>query len=94
MNKTRLWRVDLTHRMLGYQAPSFWVETETHGNKTREEAEQEAIKLAKERTSLSRFPKTWRIRVEHMENYFQLNGKWVPQGLYTLNQKGNWVKNR
>ena len=91
--KARLWRVDVTNR-LGYQAPSFWVETETPGNKSREEAEQMAIQIAKEKTSLSRFPKDWRITVNHMENYFQLSGKWVPQGVYSLNERGQWVKNR
>lgn len=89
--KARLWRVDVTNT-LGYQAPSFWVETDTDSNKTREEAEQEAIKLAKEKTSLSRFPKTWKITVNHLENYFQLDGKWVPQGLYKRNERGQWSK--
>jgi hypothetical protein len=93
MNKARLWRVDVTN-ILGYQAPSFWIETETHVNLTREKAEQEALKLAKEQTGLGRFPKTWRITVTHLENYFQLNGRWVRQGVYKLNEKGQWSKNR
>jgi hypothetical protein len=91
--KARLWRVDVISR-LGYQAPSFWVETVTGGKESREKAEQEAIMLAKEKTSLSRYPKTWRITVSHMENYFQIDGKWVPQGVYSLNERGKWVKNR
>lgn len=93
MNKARLWRVDVTS-IMGYQAPSFWVETETNGNQTREKAEQEAIRLAKEKTALSQFPETWRITVTHLENYFQLNGRWVKQGVYSLNERGQWVKNR
>ncbi len=91
MNKARLWRVDVT-KILGYQAPSFWVETATNASQTREKAEQEALRLAKERTGLSRFPKAWKITVTHMENYFQINGKWVPQGLYRLNERGQWTK--
>jgi hypothetical protein len=93
MNKNRLWRVDITS-ICGYQAPSFWVETETNGNQTREKAEQEALRLAKERTGLSRFPEAWKITVSHLENYFQINGKWVPQGVYSLNERGQWVKKR
>ena len=91
--KVRLWRVDVSSR-LGYQAPSFWVETETNGNQTREKAEQEALRLAKERTGLSRYPETWKITVNHMENFFQINGRWVPQGIYSLNERGQWAKNR
>lgn len=93
MNKVRLWRVDVTNS-LGYQAPSFRVETSTDESKLREKAEVEAIKLAKERTALSRFPKTWKITVTHMENYFQIDGKWVPQRVYKLNEQGQWSKNR
>lgn len=91
MNKVRLWRVDVTNR-LGYQAPSFWVETETHSSQTREKAEQAAMQIAKGRTGLSRFPKEWKIEVNHMENYFQIEGRWVPQGIYALNEKGQWSK--
>lgn len=92
MNKARLWRVDVTS-IWGYQAPSFFLETETNGNQTREKAEQMALQLAKDKTALSRYPKSWRITVEHMENYFQLNGRWVPQGVYSLNDRGQWTKN-
>lgn len=92
MNKARLWRVDLTHKV-GYQAPSFWVETVTNTNKTREEAELEAIRLAAERTALSKFPETWTITVTHLENFFQIDERWVPRGLYRL-ENGRWVKNR
>jgi len=91
-NKQRLWRVEVTNSF-GLQAPSFWVETSTPGNKSREEAEQEAIQLAKEYTALSRYPKVWRITVYHLEGMFQLNGKWVPQGIYKL-ENGTWIKNR
>jgi hypothetical protein len=78
---------------VGYQAPFFWVETVTNSNKTREEAEQEAIRLAQERTALSRFPETWKISVTHLENFFQIEERWVPKGLYRL-ENGRWVKNR
>lgn len=93
MNKVRLWRVDVTNR-LGYQAPSFWVETSTHESQTREKTEVVAIRLAKEGTALSRFPKTWKITVTHLENYFQLNERWVRQGDYKLNEQGQWSKKR
>lgn len=91
-NKQRLWRVEVSNSF-GLQAPSFWVETSTPGTKPREVAEQEALQMAKEKTGLSRFPKIWSIRVEHLENMFQIDGKWVPQGLYRL-EDGIWVKNR
>ena len=93
MNKARLWRVDVTNR-LGYQAPSFWIETETNVSKTREEAEQQAIRIAKQKTSLSRFPESWKITVNHMENFFQVNGKWAKQGVYKMNERGQWSKVR
>lgn len=92
MNKARLWRVDVTS-IWGYQAPSFWIETETPGSQTREKAEQKALQCAMEKTGLSRFPKHWKITVTHLENYFQIEGKWVPQGVYSLNERGRWVKN-
>lgn len=92
-NKARLWRVDVIHRMLGHQAPSFYVETSNPGSQTREKAEQEAIQLAKEATALSRYPKTWKINVTHLEGMFQIDGRWVPQGVYKL-EEGRWVKNR
>lgn len=95
MFKKRLWRVDIIHEM-GYQAPSFWVETATPLSKTREDAKREAIKIAEGKTRLSSFPKSWKLKATHLENYFFLEtpkwSKWVPQGIYKLNQKGNWEK--
>lgn len=93
MFKARLWRVDVTNS-LGYQAPSFWIETETKVNESREKAEQVALQVAKEKTGLSRFSKTWKINVTHLENYFQVDGKWVPQGVYSFNERGQKIKNR
>jgi len=95
MNFTlRLWRVDITSKA-GYQAPSFFIETSARSSWTREKAELEAIKLAKEKSGLGRFPKTWNFKVTHMEDHFLLksNGweKWVRQGAYTL-ENGKWTK--
>lgn len=91
-HKSRLWRVDVTN-ILGYQAPSFYVESSNPGTQTREKAEMDAIKLAKDNTALSRYPKTWKITVTHLENMFQLDGRWVQQRAYKL-ENGRWVKNR
>jgi len=92
--KLRLWRVDVTSKT-GSQAPSFFVETSTRSDWTREESEPEAIKLAKEMSGLGRFPETWNFKVTHMEDRFLLksNGweKWVKQGVYTL-ENGKWTK--
>lgn len=93
MNKIRLWRVDVTNT-LGYQAPSFYVESSSSEKHTREKAEVDAIRLAKEKTALSRYPKTWKITVTHMEHLFQIDGRWVPQGVYSLNDRGQWTKKR
>lgn len=92
MFKARLWRVDTQH-VAGYHAPSFWIETDTKVTQNREKAEQEALKLAKEKSGLSRFPETWKFTVTHLENYFQIDGRWVKQGVYRMNEKGQWVKN-
>lgn len=91
-NKQRLWRVEVSNSF-GLQAPSFWVETSTPGTQTREVAEQEALQMAKEHTALSRFPEIWYFRVEHLENMFQIDGRWVQRGVYRL-KDGIWVKNR
>ena len=93
MSKSRLWRVDTTHTS-GYHAPSFYVETVTPDSKSREKAEEEAIKLAKEKTGLSRFPKSWIISVTHLENKIEIDGRWVRQGDYKMNERGQWQKNR
>lgn len=94
MNKLRLWRVE-AQNISGLRAPSFYIETSTPEAWTREESEQEAIKLAMETSGLGRFPKTWKFKVTHMENYFQLksNGweKWVKQGVYRL-ENGSWTR--
>lgn len=91
--KARLWRVDVIHRTLRYQAPSFYIETVNSGTQLREKAEQEAIQVAHGLTALSRYPKTWKITVTHLEGMFQIDGRWVPQGVYKL-EGGRWVKNR
>lgn len=92
--KIRLWRVE-AQSISGLRAPSFFVETATSSNLTREESEPEAIKLAKEKSGLGRFPETWNFTVTHLEDYFLLksNGweKWVKQGVYTL-EHGRWTK--
>lgn len=93
MNKARLWRVDVTNT-LGYQAPSFYVESSNPGTQTREKAEVDAIKLAKGITALSRYPESWKVTVTHLENMFQLDGRWVQQKAYKLNERGQWVRNR
>ena len=97
MNKLRLWRVDSTSKT-GCQAPSFWVETTTKSSQTREEAEQEAIKIAKEQSGLGRFPESWIFTVTHLEDHFLLKThgweKWVKQGVYKRDDNGTWRKNR
>jgi len=94
MNKTRLWRVE-AQSISGLRAPSFFVETSTPENWTREESEQEAIRLAKEKSGLDRFPETWTFKANHLENHFllQSNGweKWVKQGVYRL-ENGSWTR--
>jgi hypothetical protein len=77
----------------GLRAPSFYVETATAESKNREKAEQEAIKLAKEKSGLSRFPETWKFSVVHLEDRFEIDGRWVKQGIYRMNERGQWQKN-
>lgn len=93
-SKIRLWRVDTTH-VSGYHAPSFYIETATSAAWTREKSEEEAIKLAKEKSGLGRFPETWIFNVHHLEDHFIVssNGweKWAKQGVYRL-EKGNWTR--
>lgn len=91
MSKSRLWRVVITH-VSGYQAPSFYLETETPDSKIREIAEEEAIKLAKEKSGLGRFLKTWNFSVVHLEDRFQIDGRWVKQGICRMNERGQWQK--
>ena len=93
MSKPRLWRVE-AQSISGLRAPSFYVETVTPDSKNREKAEQEAIKLAKEKSGLGRFPKTWKFSVVHLEDHFQIDGRWVKQGIYQMNERGQWQKNR
>lgn len=94
MNKLRLWRVEAQNSS-GLCAPSFFVETSTPSKWTREESEQEAIRLAKERSGLSRFPETWTFIATHLEDHYVLksNGweKWVKQGVYRL-EHGKWTR--
>lgn len=73
--KNRLWKVRLIHK-LGYEAPHFFVETESKNRERYHEAEIEAIKEAKKRTRLADFPNTWEIRVEKVDKILK-NGKWV-----------------
>jgi hypothetical protein len=68
------------------------LETETPDSKIREIAEEEAIKLAKEKSGLGRFPKTWNFSVVHLEDRFQIDGRWVKQGIYRMNERGQWQK--
>lgn len=93
-SKLRLWRVE-AQSISGLRAPSFYIETSTPEVLTREKSEQEAIRLAKEKTGLSRFPETWKFSVTHLEDHFHLksNGweKWVKQGVYKL-ENGSWTK--
>lgn len=97
MLKKRLWRVDVIHEM-DCQAPSFWVETKTNVNKTREEAENEALKIAKEKTRLSDFPKSWNFKLTHLESHVYIETphwkKWVKQGVYRMDSNGVWRKNK
>lgn len=71
---SRLWKVRSIHR-LGYEAPHFFVETESKPRERYFEAEIEAIKEAKKRTRLADFPNSWEIRVEKV-NKVLYNGKW------------------
>ena len=93
MNKLRLWRVD-SQSSSGNQAPSFFVETSTPEDWTREKSEQEAIRLARIESGLGRF-ESWTFNVTHLEDHFQLksNGweKWVKQGVYRL-ENGSWTR--
>lgn len=97
MSKTRLWRVDILHTS-GYHAPSLYVETATAESKTRETAEQEAIKMAKEKSGLGRFQDTWLFIPVHLDNYFLLreinSERWVRQGVYELSDSGRWRKKK
>jgi predicted FMN-binding regulatory protein PaiB len=68
------------------------LETETPDSKIREIAEEEAIKLAKEKSGLGRFLKTWNFSVVHLEDRFQIDGRWVKQGIYRMNERGQWQK--
>lgn len=92
-SKLRLWRVDAQNSS-GHRAPSFYIETAAHSNWSREEAEQEAIQIAREKSGLGRF-ESWNFRVTHMQDHFMLksNGweKWVKQGVYRL-ENGRWTR--
>jgi hypothetical protein len=75
LQTTRLWKVRLTHR-LGYEAPHFFVETESTHRERYHEAEEEAIKEAEKRTRLTDFPNSWIITVEKVNKVLR-NGKWI-----------------
>lgn len=93
MNKLRLWRVD-SQSSSGNQAPSFFIETSTPEAWTREKSEQDAIRIAKEKSGLGRFS-SWNFTVTHLEDQFLLksNGweRWVSQGIYRL-ENGSWTR--
>lgn len=71
----RLWKVRSIHK-LGYEAPHFFVETESKNRERYHEAEIEALKEAKKRTRLADFPESWEIKVEKVNKVLK-NGKWV-----------------
>ena len=60
--KIRLWRVDWVHTS-GYRAPHYWVEAkigrDEKGREEMKKSRRNAIKVAKEKSRLSDFPKTW-----------------------------------
>ena len=93
MNKLRLWRVD-PQSSSGSHAPSFFVETSTPDEWTREESKVEAIRIAREESGLGRF-ESWTFKATHLEDHFKLksNGweKWVKQGVYRLHN-GSWTR--
>lgn len=63
-----LWQVDTTHQM-GYQAPTYFVETmyEVVSSKSKrenlEKEEKLALDLAKQKSRLNDFPDKWKITV-------------------------------
>lgn len=73
-----LWKVDSTHQM-GYQAPTYFVETmyEVVSSKSkRENLEKEmkqALELAKEKSRLADFPNKWTIAVTKVKEKNQIN---------------------
>jgi len=69
MQKLRLWRVDISSQT-GCQAPSLYVETTSVAKHNNEQASLEAIKLAKEKSGLSRFPEAWNFTAVHMSGTF------------------------
>ena len=71
----RLWKVRQTHR-LGYEAPHFFVETESKPRERYHEAAVEALKEAKKRTRLADFPNSWEINVEKVNKVLK-NNKWI-----------------
>jgi hypothetical protein len=78
-----LWKVDLTHQM-GYQAPSYFVETtyEVVSSKSKqinlEREELDALELAKQRSRLADFPDNWTITVTKQDRtYCPRRHKWL-----------------
>jgi len=61
----RLWRVDWVHTS-GIRAPHYWVEAKVGrklGRIDEKESRRNAIKVAKEKSRLSDFPKTWYCQI-------------------------------
>lgn len=92
MQKLRLWRVDISSQT-GCQAPSLYVESTSVAKHNNEQASLVAIKLAKEKSGLSRFPKSWNFTAVHMADHFQLDGRWARRSDYFL-QNGKWMRYR
>jgi hypothetical protein len=92
-SKLRLWRVD-SQSSSGNHAPSFFIETATPVQWTREESEHDAIRIARMESGLGRF-ESWTFTVTHLEDHFLLksNGweRWVKQGTYRL-ENGRWTR--
>ena len=73
MTKSRLWRVDITHKM-GYHAPYLMVETTEY---LKYKAESQALKFAKESSRLSDF-KCYIFTAICTDKKLR-NGKWYTQ---------------
>ena len=70
--KLRIWRVVPTSKT-GVQAPTFFVETTENG---REEAEQSAIKQARQRSGLGKF-NNWYFDVSKMNVRVDKHGRYI-----------------
>lgn len=72
MDRLRIWRVVPTSKT-GVQAPTYFVETQ---DDVLEKAERMAIKMAKERSALSKFD-TWTFRVEKVTKRKDEFGRYI-----------------